>query len=42
MDNIIAFVLILGSIVASAGFLGAAAMLFGSDSRPSIGDDHAR
>jgi hypothetical protein len=42
MDNLTAFVLIAGSIVAGLGFAGAAAMLFGSDSRPTIGDDHAR
>ena len=42
MDTITAFVLIAGSIVAGIGFLGAAAMLFGVDSRPTIGDDHAR
>ena len=42
MDTITTFVLIAGSIVAGLGFLGGAAFLFGVDSRPSIGDDHAR
>jgi hypothetical protein len=42
MDTTNAFVLILGSIVVGLGFLGALAASFGTDSRPSIGDDHAR
>jgi hypothetical protein len=42
MDNLTAFILIAGSIVAGIGFIGAAALLFGIDSRPTIGDDHAR
>jgi hypothetical protein len=42
MDTINTFVLIVGSIVVGLGFIGAAGNLFGEDSRPSIGDDHAR
>jgi len=42
MDTINTFVLIVGSIVVGLGFIGAAANALGVDSRPSIGDDHAR
>jgi len=42
MDTITTFVLIVGSIVVGLGSLGAAASLFGVDSRPTIGDDHTR
>jgi hypothetical protein len=42
MDTLNAFVLIAGSIVAGLGFLGALALAVGTDSRPTIGDDHAR
>ena len=42
MDTLSAFALIAGSIVAGLTFLGAMALAVGTDSRPSIGDDHAR
>ena len=42
MDTLTAAILIAVSIVTSLGLLGAAATVFGVDSRPSIGDDHAR
>ena len=42
MDTLNAFALIVGSIVAGLGFLGALALSMGTDSRPTIGDDHAR
>lgn len=38
MDAFIAFVLLIGIMTA----LGIAAVLWGTDSRPSYGDDHAR
>lgn len=42
MDTLAAAILIAASIVVGLGFLGAAATVFGTDSRPTIGDDHAR
>ncbi len=42
MDTLSAFVLIVGSIVTGLAFLGAIALAVGTDSRPTIGDDHAR
>jgi hypothetical protein len=42
MDAIQNIALIATAMVIGLGFLGAAALLFGVDSRPTIGDDHAR
>ena len=42
MDIISGFVLLATATLAVIGFTGAAAVLFGTDSRPTIGDDHAR
>ena len=42
MDTFIAFLILLGTFVGSFGLLGLAAARWGVDSRPSIGDNHAR
>jgi hypothetical protein len=42
MDPITALVTIVASFVGGLGLLGAAAFRWGIDTRPSIGDDHAR
>jgi hypothetical protein len=42
MDTFFAFVIVLVSFVGSFGLLGLAAARWGVDSRPSIGDSHAR
>jgi len=42
MDEFVSLALLIASVVAGIGFLGAAAIQVGVDSRPSIGDDHAR
>jgi hypothetical protein len=42
MDAINGLILVFGSILAGLALFGAAAIRFGTDSRPTIGDDHAR
>ena len=42
MDAINGLFIVFGSILSGLGFFGAAAIRFGIDSRPSIGDDHTR
>ena len=42
MDIIIANIVALASILGSLGLLGLAAARWGVDSRPSVGDSHAR
>ena len=42
MDIIIANIVALASILGSLGLLGLAAARWGVDSRPTIGDNHAR
>ena len=42
MDTFITFVIVFGSFVVSFGLLGLAAARWGVDSRPTIGDSHAR
>ena len=42
MDTFIAFIVVLGTLLGSFGLLGLAALRWGVDSRPVIGDSHAR
>jgi hypothetical protein len=42
MDTFIAFVILLGTFFGSFGLLALAASRWGVDSRPTIGDNHAR
>ncbi len=42
MDAFTTFAIITGSMAFGLGLLGLAAIRFGVDSRPGIGDDHAR
>ena len=42
MDIITANIVTLASIIGSLGLLGLAAARWGVDSRPTIGDNHAR
>jgi hypothetical protein len=41
-DIITAAILIVASIISGISLLGAAGLAFGTDSRPGLGDDHAR
>ncbi len=42
MEMITTAMLIALAILGGAGLLGAASLTFGTDSRPGLGDDHAR
>ena len=42
MDTIVTIITFVGSIVGGLGLLGLAADRWGVDSRPTIGDSHAR
>ena len=42
MDTITTALLIAVAILGGIGLLGAAGLAFGTDSRPGLGDDHAR
>ena len=42
MDTTISLIVAIASIVGSLGLLGLGAMRWGVDSRPTIGDNHAR
>jgi hypothetical protein len=42
MDSTLVIIVLTSSLVGGLGLIGLAATLWGADSRPSIGDDHAR
>lgn len=42
MDHLLGFAIIITTLMVGLALPGAAALVLGVDSRPSIGDDHAR